>query len=87
MHPWAGDGKAKGAKAASLSRNLSVTRVANDESGAMCHAITCQHVGAGKRRAADEKGRAAVGASISVDNMAVCQLVKPMAVGVKPVKK
>lgn len=78
VHPPSGGGKAKGAKAASLSRNFSVTRVAKDSTGELW--VQGDVVPQMKK---DDL----VGAAISIDNMAVCQVVKPMAVGVKPTKK
>lgn len=77
VHPPSGSGKAQGAKAAALSRNFSVTRVAKDGTGSVW--VQGDIVPPMKK---DEL----VGGAISVDNMAVCQRVKPMAMGVKPAK-
>lgn len=77
VHPPSGSGKAKGAKAAALSRNFSVTRVAKDGTGSVW--VQGDIVPSMKK---DEL----VGGAISVDNMAVCQPVRPMAMGVKPAK-
>ena len=77
VHPPSGSGKAKGAKAAALSRNFSVTRVGKDSTGSVW--VQGDIVPSMKK---DEL----VGGAISVDNMAVCQPVRPMAMGVKPAK-
>lgn len=77
VHPPSGRGKAKGAKAAALSRNFSVTRAAKDGTGSVW--VQGDIVPSMKK---DEL----VGGAISVDNMAVCQRVTPMAMGMKPAK-
>ena len=78
VHPLAKRGKAKGAKpAAALSRNFSVTRIAKDDSA---------NVWVQGDVVPQMKKEELVGAAVSVDNMAICQAVQPMAIGVRPPK-
>ena len=70
--PQAKGGKAKGAKpAAALSRNFSVTRIAKDDSA---------NVWVQGDVVPQMKKEELVGAAVSVDNMAICQAVQPMAI-------